>query len=75
MVFLDVVYNHFGPEGNYLSQYARGFFRQGPGTPWGASIAYEQKAVRQYFIQNALYWLQEFRLDGLRFDAIDQVKT
>jgi malto-oligosyltrehalose trehalohydrolase len=73
MVFLDVVYNHFGPEGNYLGQYAPGFFRQGGATPWGDAIAYERPEVRGYFIENVLYWLRDFRLDGLRFDAIDQI--
>jgi malto-oligosyltrehalose trehalohydrolase len=74
MVFLDVVYNHFGPEGNYLGQYAPGFFRQNASTPWGDAIAYEKPEVRAYFIENVLYWLREFRLDGLRFDAIDQIE-
>ncbi len=74
MVFLDVVYNHFGPEGNYLGQYAPGFFRQGASTPWGDAIAYEKPEVRAYFIENVLYWLRDFRLDGLRFDAIDQIE-
>jgi malto-oligosyltrehalose trehalohydrolase len=74
MVFLDVVYNHFGPEGNYLGQYAPGFFRQGASTPWGDAIAYERPEVRAYFVENVLYWLCEFRLDGLRFDAIDQIE-
>ena len=74
MVFLDVVYNHFGPEGNYLGQYAPGFFRKDADTPWGAAIDYEKDEVRSYFIENVLYWLKDFRLDGLRFDAIDQIK-
>ncbi|WP_244480312.1 malto-oligosyltrehalose trehalohydrolase [Rhizobium sp. Root1220] len=74
MVFLDVVYNHLGTEGNYLGQYAPGFFREDASTPWGAAIAYEKPEVRSYFIENVLYWLQEFRLDGLRFDAIDQIE-
>ncbi len=74
MVFLDVVYNHFGPEGNYLSRYAPQFFRMGRDTPWGPAIAYEQEPVRRYFIENALYWLNDFRLDGLRLDAIDQIE-
>lgn len=74
MVFLDVVYNHFGPEGNNLGRYAPGFFRQGESTPWGDAIAYERPQVRTYFVENVLYWLCEFRLDGLRFDAIDQIE-
>lgn len=74
MVFLDVVYNHFGPEGNSLRRYAPEFFHAGRDTPWGTAIAYEREPVRRYFIENVLYWLIEFRLDGMRFDAIDQIK-
>ncbi len=73
MVFLDVVYNHFGPEGNFLGQYAAEFFRD-KHNDWGQEIAFEQRPVRQYFIENALYWLEEFRFDGLRFDAVNEVK-
>ena len=73
MVFLDVVYNHFGPDGNYLSLYAEDFFHPERHTPWGAAIAYEKKPVRDFFIDNALYWLEEFRMDGLRLDAVDQI--
>ncbi len=74
MVLLDVVYNHFGPEGNFLSLYAPDFFDETRQTPWGAAIAYEKRPVREFFIQNALYWCREFRLDGLRLDAIDHVR-
>jgi malto-oligosyltrehalose trehalohydrolase len=73
MMFLDVVYNHFGPEGNYLSLYAPDFFHPENKTPWGAAIAYEKRPVRDFFIENALYWLEEYRFDGLRLDAVDQV--
>ncbi|MFN7024641.1 MAG: malto-oligosyltrehalose trehalohydrolase [Pseudorhizobium sp.] len=73
MVLLDVVYNHFGPEGNYLPLIAPNFFHPERQTPWGAAIAYETDAVRRFFTENALYWLDEFHLDGLRFDAIDQI--
>lgn len=73
MVFLDVVYNHFGPDGNYLPLIAPNFFHPEKHTPWGAAIAYETDAVRHFFIENALYWLEEFQIDGLRFDAIDQI--
>ena len=73
MVILDVVYNHFGPDGNYLSLYAPDFFHPGRSTPWGAAIAYEKKPVRDFFVENALYWLQEYRLDGLRLDAVNQI--
>ncbi len=74
MVILDVVYNHFGPDGNYLHMYAPSFFDPERHTPWGAGIHYDDAAVRSFFIDNALYWLEEFRLDGMRFDAIDQIK-
>lgn len=73
MALLDVVYNHFGPDGNYLSLYAPQFFHPERHTPWGAAIAYEKAPVRDYFIQNALYWIEEYRFDGLRLDAIDQI--
>jgi maltooligosyltrehalose trehalohydrolase len=74
MVFLDVVYNHFGPDGNYLHLYAPEFFHRERHTPWGAAIAFETPAVRRFFIDNALYWLDEYRFDGLRLDAIDQIE-
>jgi malto-oligosyltrehalose trehalohydrolase len=74
MVFLDVVYNHFGPEGNYLSHYAPEFFHPERKTPWGGAIAFEKHPVRRYFIDNALYWIGEYLIDGLRFDAIDQIQ-
>lgn len=70
MVLIDVVYNHFGPEGNYLHRYAPEFFTSAHHTPWGSAINYAHPVVRQFFIQNALYWLDEFRLDGLRVDAV-----
>jgi maltooligosyltrehalose trehalohydrolase len=73
MVFLDVVYNHFGPDGNYLSQYAPGFFRDDIHTPWGAAIDFRRPEVRRFFIENALYWLDEFQLDGLRLDAVHAI--
>ena len=74
MVLLDVVYNHFGPEGNYLGAYAPDFFHPERHTPWGAAIAYERAPVRDFMIGNALYWLKEFRFDGLRLDAIDNIR-
>jgi malto-oligosyltrehalose trehalohydrolase len=69
MVFLDVVYNHFGPDGNYLPLYASSFFRSDLPTPWGAAIDFRVPQVRQFFAENARYWLFEFGFDGLRFDA------
>lgn len=73
-VLLDVVYNHFGPDGNYLHAYAPDFFHPERHTPWGAAIAYERAPVRDFFMENALYWLEEYHLDGLRFDAIDHIR-
>jgi maltooligosyltrehalose trehalohydrolase len=74
MVFLDVVYNHFGPDGNYLHTYAPDFFHPELHTPWGAAIAYDRAPVRTFLTENALYWLEEYRFDGLRLDAIDQIR-
>lgn len=68
MVFLDVVYNHFGPDGNYLASYSS-FFRTDSSTPWGETIDFQRPQVADFFVQNALYWLQEYRFDGLRLDA------
>ncbi|MFC6489381.1 malto-oligosyltrehalose trehalohydrolase [Nitratireductor sp. GCM10026969] len=74
MMILDVVYNHFGPDGNYLSAYAPDFFDPERQTPWGPAIRFEEPAVRDFFLDNPIYWLEEFRFDGLRFDAIDQIE-
>jgi len=76
MVFLDVVYNHFGPEGNYLHLYAPQFFTERHHTPWGQAINFDapgSRTVRDYFIHNTLYWLEEYRIDGLRFDAVHAI--
>ncbi len=73
MVMLDVVYNHFGPDGNYLHQYAKPFFLEGTHTPWGPAIDFERLEVREFFCDNALYWLNEYRFDGLRFDAVHAI--
>jgi maltooligosyltrehalose trehalohydrolase len=70
MVFLDVVYNHFGPEGNYLGRYARPFFTPDHRTPWGDAIDYAVPQVRAFAIENALHWLMRYRFDGLRLDAV-----
>ena len=75
MVFLDVVYNHFGPDGNYLAAYAPDFFRQDVATPWGAAIDFRRREVRSFFTENALYWLMEYRFDGLRFDAVHAIAS
>lgn len=73
-IFLDVVYNHFGPDGNYLNAYAAGFFDPEVHTPWGSAVNYAARPVRDFVIENALYWLREYRFDGLRFDAVDQIR-
>jgi maltooligosyltrehalose trehalohydrolase len=76
MMLLDVVYNHFGPEGNYLHVYARQFFNPAHRTPWGAAINFggdASRTVREFFVHNALYWLEEFHFDGLRLDAIHAI--
>ncbi len=74
-VFLDVVYNHFGPEGNYLHAYAKEFFTDKHKTPWGAALNFEgSREVREFFIENALYWLNEYNIDGLRLDAVHAIK-
>jgi maltooligosyltrehalose trehalohydrolase len=75
-VLLDVVYNHFGPEGNYLPAVAPDFFTERHHTPWGAAIDFSgsrSRAVREFFIHNALYWLEEYHFDGLRFDAVHAI--
>lgn len=69
MVFLDVVYNHFGPDGNYLGIYAPQFFSDAH-TPWGHAINYENPVVRRFAVENSLYWLRDYRFDGLRLDAV-----
>jgi maltooligosyltrehalose trehalohydrolase len=72
-VVLDVVYNHLGPEGNYLSTVTRGsFFTDRHRTPWGDAVNFdgpEGHGVRELVLQNALYWCHEYRVDGLRLDA------
>jgi malto-oligosyltrehalose trehalohydrolase len=76
MLLLDVVYNHFGPQGNGLPRYAKPFFTRRRRTPWGAAIDFEgehSRTVRDFFIHNALYWLEEYHLDGLRFDAVHAI--
>lgn len=72
-VFLDVVYNHFGPDGNYLGQYASGFFDAEVHTPWGGAVAVAEEAVHRFFVDNALMWIGDYRIDGLRFDAVHAI--
>jgi maltooligosyltrehalose trehalohydrolase len=74
MVFLDVVYNHFGPEGNFLHRYAPDFFTDAH-TPWGSAIDYRVSQVRAFAIENALSWLSHYRFDGLRLDAVNHIRS
>ncbi|OUM08033.1 malto-oligosyltrehalose trehalohydrolase [Pseudomonas syringae] len=74
MVILDVVYNHFGPDGNYLGSYAKEFFRSDLHTPWGDAIDFRRPQVRDFFVDNALMWLLEYRIDGLRMDAVHAIR-
>jgi maltooligosyltrehalose trehalohydrolase len=72
MMFLDIVYNHFGPEGNYLGRIAPQFFAEAQ-TPWGSAINYAVPEVRAFAIENALHWLRDCRFDGLRLDAVHAI--
>jgi len=77
MVLLDVVYNHFGPDGNYLHVYCPEFFNPAEHTPWGPAINLdgpESRTVRDFYVHNALYWIQEYRFDGLRLDAVHALR-
>ncbi len=77
MVLLDVVYNHFGPEGNYLHAIAPEAFTDRHRTPWGAALNFDgagSEVVRDFFVHNALYWIEEFHLDGLRLDAVHAIR-
>lgn len=71
-MILDVVYNHFGPDGNFLGAYAADFFHDAH-TPWGQAVSVDKEPVARFFIDNALMWLDEFRFDGLRFDAVHAI--
>jgi maltooligosyltrehalose trehalohydrolase len=75
-VILDVVYNHFGPDGNYLTRFAKDYLSAENATEWGASINYDGEnsfAVREFVVSNARYWIEEFHFDGLRFDATQSI--
>ncbi|QDL94462.1 malto-oligosyltrehalose trehalohydrolase (plasmid) [Paroceanicella profunda] len=73
MVFLDVVYNHFGPDGNFLNAYAPEFFDTSEDTPWGGAVAVSRPEVAAFFTENAVMWLGEYGMDGLRFDAVHAI--
>lgn len=68
-VILDVVYNHLGPDGNYLGIYSRDYFNPNHKTPWGDGFNFELEPVRNFFVENAIYWRREFHVDGFRLDA------
>jgi maltooligosyltrehalose trehalohydrolase len=75
-VILDVVYNHLGPDGNYLKEFAEAYFTDRYTTDWGEAINYDgphAAEVREYFLCNAAYWIAEFHLDGLRLDATQNI--
>lgn len=75
-VMLDVVYNHFGPEGNFVGEFGP-YLRENRYTPWGAAVNYDREdcgAVRQFVIDNAAMWIREFHLDGLRLDAVQEIR-
>lgn len=71
-VILDVVYNHLGPDGNYLRVFSRSYFTDRHSTPWGDALNFDgpdSAAVREFFLSNALHWAHEYHMDGLRLDA------
>ncbi|HWB61641.1 MAG TPA: alpha-amylase family glycosyl hydrolase, partial [Chthoniobacteraceae bacterium] len=75
-VILDVVYNHFGPDGNYLPEFSPDYFTDRYKNDWGEPINFDGKAseaVREFYVANAAYWIREFHLDGLRLDATQQI--
>jgi maltooligosyltrehalose trehalohydrolase len=77
MVLVDVVYNHFGPDGNYLHAYCPAFFNPAHQTPWGAAVNFDgdlHGPVRAFYVANALYWIEQFHCDGLRLDAVHQIR-
>lgn len=75
-VILDVVYNHLGPDGNYLAQFSRDYFSSRYKNEWGEALNFDGERsgpVRELFLENARYWIDEFHLDGLRLDATQQI--
>jgi maltooligosyltrehalose trehalohydrolase len=75
-VILDVVYNHLGPDGNYLAQFTPHYFSDRHKTPWGQAINYDgelSEGVREFFACNASYWIDEFHVDGLRLDSTQDI--
>lgn len=74
-IILDVVYNHFGSVANFAACYVPEWFDQSVETPWGPGINFAQESVRKFYYENAVMWLIEYGFDGLRFDAIHEIKT
>src|SRR5205807_311683 len=75
-VILDVVYNHLGPDGNYLKRFSESYFTDRYENEWGEAINFDGPdagPVREFFVANAGYWIDEFHLDGLRLDATQQI--
>lgn len=75
-VILDVVYNHLGPDGNYLAQFSPAYFSSRYDNEWGDALNFDGPGsgpVREYFVSNAAYWIEEYHLDGLRLDATQQI--
>ncbi|MBV8856706.1 MAG: malto-oligosyltrehalose trehalohydrolase [Acidobacteria bacterium] len=76
-VILDVVYNHLGPDGNYLAQFSEHYFTDRHKTEWGDGLNYDGRdsaPVREFFLSNARYWVEEFHFDGLRLDATQSIR-
>lgn len=74
-IVLDVVYNHFGGVDNFATEYVPEWFSPDIETPWGAGINFDNEVVRQFYYENACMWLSEYDVDGLRFDAVHEIKT
>lgn len=73
-IILDVVYNHLGPDGNYLGLYSKDYFHPTHQTPWGAAFNFERSPVRDFFVGNISYWIREFHVDGFRLDATHAIE-
>jgi maltooligosyltrehalose trehalohydrolase len=72
-VILDVVYNHFGPDGSYVAKFTPRYFTKRYVNDWGEAINFDEAGVREFFVENAAYWIDEFHLDGLRLDATQSI--